>query len=104
MTGRFARQQLKLRTSAFWRDHWRWALPGVVTACVAGGLIGAALPDASYALWSVLPLTVLSGLFALRPYFYGPYHLEMGAEAEAWTSKELRKVYGAGWHVVDGIR
>lgn len=54
-------------------------------------------------MWTVYPLLVLAVLSTMRPYFYGTYHLEMAAEAEAWTSKELRKVCGPGWHVVEGI-
>lgn len=103
MTGRFARQQIELRTNAFWRLHWRRAMPGTLSACLAGGIVAWLLPEVWFPLWMVIPMMVLAGLFALRPLIYATYHLEMGAEAEAWTSKELRKVCGPGWHVVDGI-
>lgn len=103
MTGRFERRQIKLRTNRFWKDHWWWALPGVLLACAAGGLVGAVLPIVSLPMWAVLPLMVLSGLIAVRPFVYGTYHLEMGAEAEAWTSRALKKASGPGWHIVDGV-
>lgn len=102
MTGRFARQQIKVRANAFWRDHWRWALPGVVGLCVLAGAVGLLIP-VSFPMWVVYPLLVLAVLSSLRPMFYGTYYLEMGAEAEAWTSKELRKACGPGWHVIDGV-
>jgi hypothetical protein len=101
-TASYAEQQIELRTDAFWRRHWRWAVPGVLGAWLMAGAIGLLIP-VSFPMWVVYPLLVLAVLSAMRPYFYGTYHLEMATEAEAWTSKELRKACGPGWHVVDGI-
>lgn len=102
MTGRFARQQIELRTNAFWRRHWRWAVPGVVVACALAGAVGFLIPI-SLPMWVVYPVVVLAVLSAMRPYFYGTYHLEMGAEAEAWSSTALKKAAGARWQVIDGV-
>ncbi len=44
MTGRYARRQVELRTDAFWRRHWRWALPPVFGASVTAGALGLLIP------------------------------------------------------------
>lgn len=33
----------------------------------------------------------------------GTYHLVAARDTERWTSKDLRKLLGRGWYVVDGI-
>lgn len=85
------------------RKHW-WRF-GLMALAVLGLGLGAWLvaPGLEVPLWAVIPATCACVLGAGWDQLAGTYYLVCGRDAEKWTSKELRKVCGPGWLVVDGI-
>jgi hypothetical protein len=71
------------------------ALPALVLRWLLG--------DLQVPMWALAPFGFLIALGAIRSQLEGTYHLESGLEAEAWTSRDLKKALGRGWYVVDGI-
>ena len=60
-------------------------------------------PGVDLPLWLVVP-GVFASLFAFAPEsFDGTYHLVSARDAERWTSKDLKRTCGRGWHVIDWI-
>ncbi len=103
MTGRFARQQIKERNRRLVRKHWwRLALMGFVILAF-GAATWLVTPDLQVPVWGALPAICFAVLAGYWDQLAGTTSLSNGRDAEAWTSKELRKVCGPGWHVVDGI-
>jgi hypothetical protein len=102
-TGHFARREIRRRRRAF-RKHWPLvaaitlglsAVTGLVLALILGGRVVQA--------WVLGPVVVIAAFWALRPQLDGTYLLQSGIEAESWTSRDLRKGLGKGWHVIDWI-
>ncbi len=85
------------------RKHW-WRI-GLMGVVICGLALAARLtvPNVDVPLWFVIPMTCFAVLGTMWDQIAGTYHLVSGRDAEKWTSKELRKVMGPGWHVVDGI-
>lgn len=103
MTGRYAQQQIKERNRRVLLKHWwRFGLMAMAVVVVAFS-IWLIAPGLEVPLWAVVPATFLCVTGAAWDQLAGTYNLANGRDAEKWTSKELRKVCGPGWHVVDGI-
>lgn len=103
MTQGYVERQIKERHRRFVRTHW-WRL-GAVAAAIAGLGIGTWLvvPGSRVPLWAVVPALCLTVLGAAWDQLTGTYHLVSGRNAQRWTSRELKKVCGRGWHVIDGL-
>jgi hypothetical protein len=103
MTGRYAQQQIKERNRRVLRKHW-WRF-GVMALALVGvaSSIWLIVPRFEVPLWAVIPAMFLGATGAAWDQLAGTYHLVSGRDAEKWTSKELRKACGPGWHVVDGV-
>jgi hypothetical protein len=99
----FARQEIKKRRKAF-RKHW-WVVAAVgIPLCVMAALLFEWLVRAQgLPAWALGPIAVVMALWMSRSGLDGTYQLESGIEAEGWTSKDLRKALGRGWHIVDHI-
>jgi hypothetical protein len=102
-TESWADQQIKERNRRVLRKYWwRFGLMALALAGV-GVSIWLIAPDVEVPLWAVIPAMFVLALGVGWPQIAGTYHLATGRDAEKWTSKELRKVCGPDWHVIDGI-
>lgn len=103
LAGNFPQSQISKRRKAFFHKHW-WRV--LVLALLVGAMVlGLAVlfPDWSVPGWTTVPLVLVIGTAMAWSKFDGTYYLEGARDAERWTSKDLRKTLGRGWHVVDGI-
>lgn len=100
---RWIDQQIKERNRRLVRKHWwRLALGGLVVLGL-GAATWLVVPDLEVPVWGVIPAVCFAVLVGYWEQLAGTANLVNGRDAERWTSKELRKVCGPGWHVVDGI-
>jgi hypothetical protein len=60
-------------------------------------------PEAQIPIAVAVPAVMVLTMGVAAELFDGTYHLTMAADAEGWTSKDLRKALGAEWKVVDWI-
>ena len=80
----------------------------LLLVCVAAGAAVGALAQSRSStdelpVWVVFALVMGAIAIAMRPQLEGTYHLQSSIEAEGWTSNDLRRELGAGWHVVTGV-
>ena len=101
--GNYPQVLIKQRRKAFLRkQRWRVAVIVLSIAGLVGG-IAWLFPEWSAPGWAaVLAVFVAVGAVA-HPQVDGTYHLVLGRDAERWTSNDLRKKLGRGWHVIDGL-
>ncbi len=99
----FIHAQIRERRRAF-RKHWPLLLVVVSVSCALVGLLFYGLfRDQQVPAWFIGPIALLASFWAIRSQLDGTYHLENGIEAEGWTSQDLKRALGTGWHVVDDI-
>ena len=99
----FAKRQVIERRRNLWRKHW-WRLALVVGMVAVVGLgLYWAFPTAQLPVWAAVPSLFVAFFFFGHELFDGTYHLVKGLDAERWTSKDLRKLLGQDWHVVDWV-
>lgn len=101
--GRYIGTRIKQRRRAFYRKHW-WRL--AVVAAVLALIVGATallFPDWYVPGWAAILFAVAAVVHIAREQIDGTYYLVSARQAEQWTSKDLARMLGHGWEVVDGI-
>lgn len=103
LAGSFLQTRINERRKAFFRKHWWRVLAVAVSFGAVVSAFAIAFPDWSVPGWAAIGVVLVIGVGMSWSQFDGTYHLEGARDAERWTSKDLRKVLGRDWHVVDGI-
>jgi hypothetical protein len=103
LAGQFPQTRIKQRRKTFFRQNWWRVL--LVGAFLSAILVGVALilPHSAVPAWAAGLLMVITAATIARSQIDGTYHLVAARDTERWTSKDLRKMLGRGWSVVDGI-
>jgi Nuclease-related domain len=103
LAGQFPQSRIRQRRKAFFRQHWwRVLLVGFFLGVIVVG-VALVLPHWSVPGWAVVLLMVLAAASIAQSQIDGTYYLVAARDTERWTSKDLRRLLGRSWHVVDGI-